>query len=143
MLRVIKHRKIWFILSGLLVGTSLVLLVVWRLKPGIDFRGGSLSELEFGKVVAVADTQGALAAAGFHDVVVQPVSDKTVIIKTEALDEQQAVKFKDVLTSKFGAYKELSFESIGPNQSRVGKKSLLANNLSKLRDPFLHCLCFS
>ncbi len=46
-MRIIQQRNKFFILSGILVVVSLVMLAIWGLKPGIDFRGGVLTEIKF------------------------------------------------------------------------------------------------
>ncbi len=46
-MRIIQQRNKFFILSGVLVITSVILLIIWGLKPGIDFRGGVLTEIKF------------------------------------------------------------------------------------------------
>ncbi len=82
MLQVIKHYKIWFLFSGSLMLASLVLVFVWGLRPGIDFRGGSLAELEFSQKISTPEIRQKLLQEGFADVVVQPVSQTSMIIKT-------------------------------------------------------------
>lgn len=118
MFSVTKHTKIWFGLSGLLMAASIALLFVWGLSAGIDFRGGVLADLKFEKPVAASQVRQELAAAGINDVIVQPVSDNELIIKTEALSDSQTQTFKDTLTARFGKYEEVSFESIGPSIGR-------------------------
>lgn len=118
MLRVIKHTKIWFIFSGLLVAISLVLLFVLGLRPGIDFRGGSLFELEFENTIKQEDLSLLLEENGYKNVIVQLVDEKKAIIKTAPLEEELIVNFKEIVSSRFGAYKELRFDTIGPTISR-------------------------
>ncbi|MBI4050608.1 MAG: protein translocase subunit SecF [Candidatus Doudnabacteria bacterium] len=118
MFSVIKTWKIWFTLSGALIAASIILLFVWGLRPGIDLRGGSLSELEFGAPQNVGDMRQYLTAAGLRNVVVQPVNDTTLIIKTEPLAGQGLEEFNTAIKEKFGDFKELRFESIGPAISK-------------------------
>jgi preprotein translocase subunit SecF len=118
MFSVLKYTKVWFLFSGTLVLGSLVLLAIWGLVPGIDFRGGNLFELEFAKPVSVSEIRSELTANGFSNAVIQPVNDKTMIIKTENLDNEKVDKFKQILADKFGESKELQFESIGPTISK-------------------------
>lgn len=118
MFSVTKTSIYWFILSGLLVAGSVLLLFVWGIRLGIEFRGGSLSELEFSIPTEVQDVRQELLANGFRDVTVQPVSEKIVIIKTEMLDEKELERFKAILNDRFGDYRELRFESVGPTISR-------------------------
>ncbi|MEK7607516.1 MAG: hypothetical protein AAB484_01130 [Patescibacteria group bacterium] len=44
---IVRHRKFFYSLSAILVVLSLVALFVWGLKPGIDFKGGSIIEVEY------------------------------------------------------------------------------------------------
>lgn len=118
MFSIINHWKYYFFVSGLLIATSVVLFFVWGLKPGIDFRGGSLADLQFDRPVVALDISRELLSQGFADVVVQPVDETTVIIKTQPLADENLVHFKEALTQKFGEYKEISFESVGPTISR-------------------------
>jgi preprotein translocase subunit SecF len=43
----LKYRKIYFIFSGILVIGSLACLLLFGLKFGIDFLGGSILEIDF------------------------------------------------------------------------------------------------
>ncbi|MBI4994220.1 protein translocase subunit SecF [Candidatus Peregrinibacteria bacterium] len=49
---IIGKSRVWFTLSGTLVGISLLALVVFGLKLGIDFNGGTLLDLTFEKQVS-------------------------------------------------------------------------------------------
>lgn len=118
MFSVIKTYKIWFAFSGILMVTSLALLFAWGLAPGIDFRGGTLLEAEFERTMDVNVVKQELAAAGFGNLIVQEVSEKAVIIKTEVLSPEQTAALKDSLTEKFGQFTEHRFEIIGPSIGR-------------------------
>lgn len=113
MFSVTKHYKIWFSFSGLLIAVSLIMIFVWGLKPGIDFRGGTLREVEFQSPVNINQLRGTLHQAGYN-VSVQPVAERRVIIKTEPQSVEAQAEFKKVLAEKFGESQELEFESIGP-----------------------------
>ena len=47
MLNIIGKRKYTYVFSGILVTISIILLFVWGLKLGIDFKGGTLMEVQF------------------------------------------------------------------------------------------------
>src|SRR3989344_1711036 len=114
MFSITKHYKIWFTFSGLLMVGSVVLLVMWGLKPGIDFKGGVLTEAAFEKSVNPQEIRQALVDARFEEVIVQPVGDQSVLIKTKPLDTDRVEEFKKTLKEKIGPYQEVQFESIGP-----------------------------
>ena len=46
-LNIIKNSKYFYLFSGTLLLISLLSLIAWGLKPGIDFTGGSFLELNF------------------------------------------------------------------------------------------------
>lgn len=64
-INVIKHRNIWFAISGVMFILSLVGFFGIGLKYGIDFTGGSLIELEFaqGQNITVEQMNGTLKKA--------------------------------------------------------------------------------
>ena len=118
MFSVTKHYKIWFALSGALMIVSVVLIFVWKLVPGIDFRGGTLSELEFTNEIDPSNVRAELTTVGYSDVVVQALEAKKIIIKTAHVPEDALEKFRNTLKERFGEYKEIRFDSIGPSIGR-------------------------
>jgi len=56
MINIIDKRKYSYIFSGVLVITSITLLLVWGLKLGIDFKGGTLMEVQFSSNQALEET---------------------------------------------------------------------------------------
>jgi preprotein translocase subunit SecF len=44
---VINNRKLFYTFSGILVAISFLSLIFWGLKPGIDFTGGTLIEIQY------------------------------------------------------------------------------------------------
>jgi len=115
MLNIVKNYKITFAFSGILVIASLVLLVMFGLNLGIDFKGGSLLQLDFQAPVDPAAVTSVLEQAGFGNVLVQPSEGNQVIIKTQALNQHEdRLKLLNVLKDNFGEFQELRFDSIGP-----------------------------
>ena len=118
MFSVVNTRKIWFVFSGILTVVSVVLVFTWGLKPGIDFRGGTLFELEFENQTDPGNIKHDLTAAGYGNIITQAVTENTVIVKTEPLSEEQIQKLKTDLAAKFGKFSEHRFETIGPSIGR-------------------------
>jgi len=56
MINIIDKRKYSYIFSGILVIASVVLLLVWGLKLGIDFKGGTLMEVQFSSNQALEES---------------------------------------------------------------------------------------
>ncbi len=120
MFKIIKNRKIYFIISGILVGLSILALIFFGLKPSIDFTGGTLMEVEFEKgrpdVNIVREKLGGLDLGVAS---VQPSGDEAVIVKAKDLTNEQRNKVLKNLKKDFGKVNELRFESIGPS---IGKE---------------------
>lgn len=108
-----KHYPIWFAISGVLIVTSVIFLSVWGLHLGIDFRGGTLRDIEFQKTTDTNEVRQGLTEGGFT-ALVQPVNDRRLIVKTEPQSADEQVKLNTLLESHFGKFQELAFESIGP-----------------------------
>lgn len=111
---IVKHRKIWFSISGTLIIASIVLLSVFGLNLGIDFTGGSLLEVEYlnerPDIPLVNET---LVSTGFGDGLAQPSDEHGLIVRQPVLTEDQHQELLGVL-STFGELEELRFDSIGP-----------------------------
>ncbi|HSR89051.1 MAG TPA: protein translocase subunit SecF [Candidatus Udaeobacter sp.] len=86
----IKYTKVWVTISALTVLTCITLFIFLGLKLGIDFTGGSLTELTFSKSIpAVESMQKTLADLHQPNAVIQKVGDNGYIIRTEFLTEDQ------------------------------------------------------
>ncbi len=113
-LNIVKHRNIWFIFSGVLIVGSIILLFVPGLKFGIDFTGGSLTEIEFAKSVSVDQIRSTLSSIGYKDAALQTTGDRGYLIRTETLSEPQHQALLTALREKNGDVQELKFDSVGP-----------------------------
>ncbi len=125
MIKIIKNRKFFLPISALLVTASIVALFIWGLNFGIDFKGGSLLEVEFGGEFrpTISEVQDSLAGAGLFNSIVQPTED-SYIIRFKESDETihfSAVEsLKSLAENNEGAsFKELRFDSVGPS---IGKE---------------------
>jgi len=90
MYNIIQKRKIWFITSGVLIIISITALILWGLKLGIDFTGGSLIELNFIKERPTNEQiQESLADLELDSLNIQPTGDKGLLIRTISLNEEK------------------------------------------------------
>src|SRR3989344_423004 len=115
MLNIVKYYKFWFWVSAILLVAGIVSLVMFGLKPGIDFTGGALTQIQFSQdVPQSSDIQKVLADTGFPEAQIQSVNNTEVLIRTAPQDQEQHVKFMTALSDKFGTVTESQFTSIGP-----------------------------
>ena len=114
MIPIIKHRKIFYTISGTLFVVSILALIFWGLKLSIDFTGGSLLQMEFrGERPSNATIEEKLADLKLGDISIQPTGENGVIMRFKDIDEETHQK---ILTALGGAQtlEEKSFESVGP-----------------------------
>lgn len=121
----ISKRKYFFLFSAILTIVSIVSLFMYGLKPGIDFTGGSLIELNFtGDRPPLSEMQSLIPEETYGESVVQPAGDKSYIIRLRFISEEEhqnilagaRKKFEVVATTSTPENKVLeeSVETIGP-----------------------------
>jgi len=110
-----KHRKIYFLFSITLIIACIVFLFVFGLKPGIDFTGGSIMEIEYKQERPSAEEiRNQLSQFDLGQVYVQPTGEKGVIIRMKNISEELHQEILSVLSQEQGLGEEKRFESIGP-----------------------------
>ncbi|HJV32900.1 MAG TPA: protein translocase subunit SecF, partial [Patescibacteria group bacterium] len=120
MLRITQHRRLFYVFSGIVMAASLAAWLAWGLKPGIDFTGGSMLELEFS--APHVSTEDVVAAAsgsiGSNEVTAQPLGENGIVLRMPSIDEaahQELLKdLKDGFEKDGVVLTEKRFESIGP-----------------------------
>jgi preprotein translocase subunit SecF len=115
--KIIKNSKIWLSLSTVLVTLSVAALLLWGLKPGLDFTGGSLLEVEFaGTQPTVAEINEVFAQTDFGNLVIQPTGSNTIILRFQETSREkhnQAITALESLEQAEAGLTEIRFESIG------------------------------
>ncbi len=124
-MQIIANRKIWFFLSGTSIIASIIFLVLFGLRLGLDFRGGTLEEVRFTeKVPSVQEINAALGDLDLGEFIVQPV-DSGVILRMKTIDEAKHQEINIRLRERFGSAVEDRFESIGPILGEELKKKAI------------------
>ncbi|MBI2639276.1 MAG: protein translocase subunit SecF [Candidatus Sungbacteria bacterium] len=120
MMDIIGHRKIFYAVSGVLVLASIVVFVLWGLRPGIDFSGGSILELEFSGVRPdVQELKSATAGWSGGTILFTPAGERGLLVRTEHLSEEKHQELVGLISgSEKGLFVETRFDSIGPTIGR-------------------------
>lgn len=128
MLNIISHKYIFLTISGILVLGSILAIVFWGLKLGIDYTGGSLLEVEFAEQrPAAEEIRKILEGFGLGGAVIQLTGEKEVILRFKEIEEST---HQTLLNSLPGA-QEKRFDSIGPVIGKeLKQKSVIALLLS-------------
>jgi len=110
-----------FFFSVALTVTAAILVAVFGLRLGVDFKGGSVMEIVFNaQKPSMAELKSALSSIpGVLDINISPVGDNGALIKLNEISEQTHQEILKALSKKFGEITERRFDSIGPT---IGKE---------------------
>ncbi len=118
-LNLIKYRHWHYLLAIVLTLVSIYSLIVFGLRPSIDFAGGSVLEMEFKEArPANQAIQEKLKDLNLGDMTLQPVGEKDLIVKMKDIDENTHQQILSKIT-EISPFVETKFETIGPT---VGKE---------------------
>ena len=124
---IIKHRKIWYAFSLLIVIASLFSMFKFGLKQGIDFTGGALLEVEYAAKPDAFAVKQKIESLSLGSAIVQPSGEKNIIVRMKDLTEEQHQKVLSASLSVGQGGKEIRFDSIGPVIGKeLKKKSITA-----------------
>lgn len=137
MYKIIQKRKIWLAFSGTLVVFSVVAIMLWGLRFGIDFTGGSLMEVKFLKnKPSVAEVSSALAGLNTGSLVIQPVGENGMVLRFQDTSEekhQEVFKKLNDLSADKDAKGEPVKIKIGGDESKNIAVTAVVNNVEELR----------
>lgn len=126
MINITKYRLVYYIFSGLLIIASIIALVILGLNLGLDFKGGSLIEGGYSKILPENNRIiEILKKNDINESVVQKTQGNNFIVRFQDIDETKHQDIKTALDklgkeiSTENSFFELSFESLGPS---VGKE---------------------
>ena len=128
-----KYSKIYYAISGILVVASLVSLLVFGLRFGIEFTGGSNMEVVFNQEKPSLDAISKnLAGFNLGEIAMQSVGANGAILKFKGVDE---ATHQNILTQMNASFplEEKSFQYIGPSVGQELKnKTIIAIVLALL-----------
>lgn len=114
---VVRHRRFFFILTGLLLLGSIVAVAVFPPKLSIEFTGGSLLEVAYenGRP-ELAEVRDRLHSLELGEPSVRESGENAVTIRTRTLSPEERTAVLAALRGEAGdAVTELRFNSIGPS----------------------------
>ncbi len=109
-----KYSKIYYIFSGVLIAGTIISLVFFGLKFGIEFTGGSLLEVEFKNEIPSPDAiQKKLTDLNLGEIIIQPLGQREALLKLKEIDETTHQKIVSKL-EELSPLEERQFQLIGP-----------------------------
>ena len=122
---IIKHRKIFVGISVLLVALSIFSMSYFGLNFGIDFKGGSLLEIQYtGERPSPLVVENVIKSAGIGSSLIQPVGESGYSIKARDITDAEK---NSLLQALGGGVTEVGFNSVGPSVgAELVKKSIIS-----------------
>jgi len=125
-----KKKKWYLVISWIIISIGLACLFVFKLKPGIDFAGGSLIEVDINKQTSINEIKDTLIDEDLPNLNIYQIGERGWILKTKEISEEKKNQTIKSL-GKVGETIEKRFESVGPTVSNdLRKKSILAISLA-------------
>ncbi|WP_455144044.1 protein translocase subunit SecF [Selenomonas noxia] len=114
------HRKIWFLISLVLIIPGFICMGMRGFNFGIDFTGGTIIDMRFEQPVTLAEIRSSLAKYDLDGSTIQlsgaetgVESSENVMIRTVDLEEMQRKEVMASLTQDVGPYTVLREEKVG------------------------------
>ncbi|MEW6621739.1 MAG: protein translocase subunit SecF [Bacillota bacterium] len=129
----VGRRKIWFLVSLLIIAAGIFSLMTQGINFGIDFVGGTKVMLAFSQEVGSEDIRQVLADYNLENSIIQDAGNNQFIIRTPIITEAESTNIIDALKDKHGDIVVLSNESVGSVvSSELKDKSLIALAIATL-----------
>ena len=122
----VDKRKWFFLFSLLVIVPGVIFLIIAPgLNPGIDFTGGSSTNLSFESEVNQNNVRIELSRLGHTDATVQTLGDGTFEIRTKELNESSKKELVETLQNQLSpeGVTVLSFDLVSP---MVAKETVIA-----------------
>lgn len=113
---IINKRKIFYALSGILLGLSVIFLATWGIKFGVDFTGGSVLEFEFEgnrPDKQLVETAVLSQNVDLGDYSIREIGDTGFTLRSKTIEDAQKNTLITALAT-VGKVSEKKFNTIGP-----------------------------
>jgi preprotein translocase subunit SecF len=111
----VKIRKYPYIFSSILIIIAIVGVILFGLKPGMDFIGGSLLELDISQnKITTGQVNEILKSLEVNDAIVTVVGEEGLLIRAKEISEEKHQEIISKIKGMFIGVEENRFESLGP-----------------------------
>lgn len=115
-MNLMKHKKIYFLISAMFLIPGLIALIFFGLKPSIDFTGGSLLEIKF--LNEVENYQAEILKNSLKEFYpiesIQETAEASLILRGKEITNEEKEQVVDLIVNEFGEIEVLRFETVGP-----------------------------
>lgn len=130
---IVKHAKIFFGLTALVLLIGIGSMITRGFNLGIDFTGGSMIDVKFAKPVTVSQVRDVLTTHELGNSIIQlgtsgetAEQSESVLIRTGLIDDKTRQAVMQDMTSKLGQNEVLRVENVGATVGSELVKSAIA-----------------
>ena len=132
---IIRHRNLFFAITGALIASSLIALAIFGLRLSIDFTGGTLVNVSYenGRPPA-AELDSSIKAAGFSNYSLREAGENAVMLRADSINdaERAALAAMFSISGKYPATVD-QLSEIGPTiGAELRQKAVLSIGLVML-----------
>lgn len=110
-----RYQNHFLLFPAVLTAASIIALLAWGLRPGLDLSGGSLLRVDYPEGrPAIAELQQSVNALQYGEVRIQPSGENGYILRQRVLSPEEKSGLDGALAS-YGEFTEVQFSSIGPS----------------------------
>ncbi|MFZ1626431.1 MAG: protein translocase subunit SecF [Candidatus Moraniibacteriota bacterium] len=133
-LNIIQKRKYAYVFSLLVTGAAIVCVLIYGLRLGIDFKGGTLMEVRFSETaVPAADmVREKLGAIELQSLTLQPTGERGMLMRYLASDETTNDKVLATLKEIDPSVEQLRVDFIGASVSDQMQRQAFGGTLLAL-----------
>ncbi len=127
----VGKRKIWFLISLLIIIPGIISLFFQGLNYGIDFEGGTKVIIQAPENITSEEIRGVLSEYNLERSIIQETEENQFIIRTPVLTNEENTQMLNALHEKIGPIEILSNESVGEVVSaELKNKALIATAIA-------------
>jgi preprotein translocase subunit SecF len=123
----VSRRRLWYIISGVILLIAIVGLATRGLNESIEFKGGAVFDFD-SNGHSVSDARGVVTGLGFADPIVTENSQHKIRVQTEPLESEEITKIEAGLAKKFDIQSgQIAVQQVGPTWgSQITHKAVLS-----------------
>ncbi len=111
---IVRHRALFFLITGVILASSIGSIFFFGLPLGLDFTGGSLMHVDYkSERPALSDIQEQVSIVPLGDVSVRAYGDNGISIRTRTMTPAEHDAILSAISAGTSAT-ELSYTSVGP-----------------------------
>jgi len=114
MFNIIGQRFWFFLVSGIVILSGIIALIVFGLKPGIEFTSGSLLTVGFQQPVTTEQVEQAVADSGYDTTIIQRTGQGDFLIRLPELKGAAKAALEADLTASLGDLEVKGFDAVSP-----------------------------